>query len=155
MSRSAARPKPLPQRRLSLLLEIYSVNARMAELVERELTRDGVATAGYAALSSIGAFGPLRLTELAAILGTPLTTMSDLVRRLERRGHVKRRPNPDDRRSTLLALTAAGDREWHAGWPALQRINKAISAELRNPERVSAALDELASALDGALTHSR
>ncbi len=154
MSRSAARPKPVPERRLSLLLEIYSVNARMAELVERELARDGVEAAGYAALSSIGAFGPLRLTELASMLGTPLTTMSDLVRRLEKRGQVERRPHPDDRRSSLLVLSAAGDREWHAGWPALQRINKAISRGLRNADKVSAALGALADALDGALTRT-
>ena len=87
-------PEPATQRRPSLLLQLFAAYQRMAELVERELARDGVATDGYAALSAIGAFGPLTLTELASMLGLPLTTASDVVRRLEARGHVRRRPNP-------------------------------------------------------------
>lgn len=40
-----------------------------------------------------------------------LTTgaMTSLVDRLEKRGHLERRPNPDDRRSVLLHLTATGE----------------------------------------------
>lgn len=148
---SSAAPQPEPQRRLSLLLQIFGAHMRMAELVNRELTREGVDPAGYAALSSIGAFGPLRLTELAALLGTPLTTMSDWVRRLERGGKVQRRPNPADARSTLLELTPEGDREWRAGWPALQRSTAAIVAGLTDEPRTRAALDELAAALESAL----
>ncbi|ROP74675.1 MarR family winged helix-turn-helix transcriptional regulator [Curtobacterium sp. PhB115] len=39
-----------------------------------------------------------------------LTTgaMTSLVDRLEKRGHLERRPNPEDRRSVLLHLTASG-----------------------------------------------
>ena len=65
---------------------------------------------GYAVLSAIGAFGPLTLTELASMLGMPLTTASDVVRRLEGRGAARRRPNPADGRSQLLELTAGGRR---------------------------------------------
>ena len=46
----------------------------------------------------------------------PLTTASDVVRRLEARGYVRRRPNPEDGRSSLFELSAAGDREWRRGW---------------------------------------
>jgi DNA-binding MarR family transcriptional regulator len=123
----------------------------MAVLVERELARDGVAAGGYAALSAIGAFGPLTLTELASILGMPLTTASDAVRRLEDRGHAARRPNPADGRSQLLELTEAGDAAWHAGWPALQRIDAALGAELGDAEPIRQALERLAAALEAAL----
>jgi DNA-binding MarR family transcriptional regulator len=148
---SSAAPQPEPQRRLSLLLQIFGAHMRMAALVNRELARDGVDASGYATLSSIGAFGPLRLTELAGLLGTPLTTMSDWVRRLERSGKVQRRPNPADARSTLLELTPEGDREWRAGWPALGRVTTAIVAGLGDEPRTRDALDELAAALEAAL----
>ena len=59
MSRSAAPRESAAQRPLSLLLQIYSVHARMAELVERELAREAVEASGYAALSLIGASGPV------------------------------------------------------------------------------------------------
>jgi len=152
MSRSGARRKPAPPQRVSFLLEIFSVHARMSALLQREFDREGVPLDDYATLSSIGSFGPLRLTELASMLGTPATTMSDSVRRLERRREVKRRANPDDARSTLLELTAAGDALWRAGWPALRRATEAIEKSLDVPaDEVREALRRLEAALAEAL----
>jgi DNA-binding MarR family transcriptional regulator len=124
----------------------------MAQLVERELAADGVAADGYAMLSLIGVRAPVRLTELAADLGMPLTTASDSVRRLEARRYVRRRPNPDDGRSFLFELTPSGDREWHHGWPALQRINAALERELADSDDVRASLVQLKDAFEAALT---
>ena len=123
----------------------------MAQVVERELAADGVESNGYAVLSLIGVRGTMRLTELAAELGMPLTTASDVVRRLESRSLVRRRPNPEDGRSFLFELTARGDREWHRGFGALQRINATLAehvdeAEMRN------ALTTLGSAFERALS---
>ena len=81
-------------------------------------------------LSLIGVRETMRLTELAAELGMPLTTASDVVRRLESKSLVRRRPNPDDGRSFLFELTTRGDREWRRGWGALQRINAALADQV-------------------------
>ena len=120
----------LPERRLSLLLLLVAANQRMTRLVERELSADGVEHAHYGTLSMLGAFGPLRLTEVARELGVPLTTASDVVRRLEGQGLVLRRQNPEDGRSFLFELSARGDREWRRGWGALERINERLLAEI-------------------------
>jgi DNA-binding MarR family transcriptional regulator len=138
-------------RRLSLLLQIFAAYQRMGDLVERELRREGVESGGYAALSAIGAFGPLTLTELATMLGLPLTTASDVVRRLEERGRTARRRNPADGRSQLLELTPAGDALWRAGWPALQRVDATLAETLADPATVRDALDRLDDALAAAL----
>jgi DNA-binding MarR family transcriptional regulator len=124
----------------------------MAQLVDQELAADGVDPNGYAILSLIGARGPVRLTEVAAELGMPITTASDVVRRLEGRRLVKRSPNPDDGRSSLFALTASGDRQWRNGWPALQRINRALERHLDDPDAVRSAVTDLGSAFAAALT---
>lgn len=123
----------------------------MTQLVERELSADGVGSDGYGTLSLIGVRGPVRLTELAAELGMPLTTASDLVRRLETRGHVRRRPNPDDGRSFLFELSAAGDREWRRGWGALQRINESLAAQLADGTNTRSVLEELNEAFGAVL----
>ncbi len=123
----------------------------MSRLVTQELAADGVDSDSYASLSLIGARGSVRLTELAEELGSPLTTMSDVVRRHESRGYVRRRPNPDDRRSFLFELTARGDREWRRGWGALQRIQGLMQAELADEEKVRAALAELGAVFGRAL----
>jgi DNA-binding MarR family transcriptional regulator len=123
----------------------------MTQLVDMELAADGVDTNGYAMLSLIGVRGPVRLTEVAAELGMPLTTASDVVRRLEARGHVRRTPNPEDGRSFLFALSAKGDREWRRGWGALGRINAALADRIDETE-TRAALERLNDAFEQALT---
>ena len=123
----------------------------MVQLVGRELAADGVESDTYAVLSLIGGRGSVRLTDFARELGLPLTTMSDVVRRLETRGHVRRRPNPDDGRSFLFELTARGDREWRRGWGALQRINEQLDHEV-DFEEMRTALRELGDAFERVLT---
>ena len=125
----------------------------MTQLVERELAADGVESNGYAVLSLIGVRSGMRLTEVADELGMPLTTASDVVRRLEVRGQVRRRPNPEDGRSFLFELTARGDREWRRGWGALQRINATLLEEVDEPE-MRAALESLGAAFETALTRA-
>jgi len=124
----------------------------MTQLVERELAADGVAADGYAMLSLVGVRGPVRLTELAGDLGLPLTTASDVVRRLEVRRYVRRRENPDDARSWLFELSPAGVREWKRGWGALQRINAELESELGDAAAVREVLIDLGSAFAAALT---
>jgi DNA-binding MarR family transcriptional regulator len=123
----------------------------MTQLVDTELAADGVDSNGYAMLSLIGVRGPVRLTEVAAELGMPLTTASDVVRRLETRSHVRRRPNPEDGRSFLFELSAKGDREWRRGWGALQRIDEALARRVDEGE-TRAALEGLNDAFEQALT---
>ena len=123
----------------------------MVQLVELELAADGVDANGYGALSLIGVRGEMRLTELSDKLGMPLTTASDVVRRLEGRGHVRRRPNPEDGRSFLFELTARGDREWRRGWGALQRIDEQLKRDVEFSE-MRKALTSLGAAFERALT---
>jgi DNA-binding MarR family transcriptional regulator len=122
----------------------------MVQLVDRELAAGGVVSDGYAALSIVGVRGSVRLTELADELGMPLTTASDVVRRLEQRGHVRRLPNPEDGRSFLFELTPAGDREWRRGFGALRRIDERLAREL-DADAMRAALVDLGAAFDAAL----
>jgi DNA-binding MarR family transcriptional regulator len=77
------------------------VNAALAEL---GLTGDEFAV--YSMLAT----GPQSPTELARWMSAPATTVSSYVKRFETRGHVVRAPNPPDRRSYLVRLTASGRR---------------------------------------------
>jgi DNA-binding MarR family transcriptional regulator len=140
------------ERRLSLLLLLVAASQRMGQLVDRELAAEGVDGADYALLSLIGVRGPVRLTEVAAELGMPLTTGSDAIRRLEADGRVERIPNPDDRRSSLFRLSPTGDAAWRRGWPALRRVDAGLAQALDDPVAVRTALEELGAAFEGALT---
>lgn len=52
--------------------------------------------------------GPQRQADLAALFDTDSASMTRTVQRLERAGYVRRRPDPTDRRATLVESTPAG-----------------------------------------------
>lgn len=81
--------------------------------------------------------GPLTMRELSTSLGTdrPYTTV--VVDDLEQWGLVERTVHPDDRRSKIVSLTAAGAQQSEtAGWildeppPALEKLSPADLAAL-------------------------
>jgi DNA-binding MarR family transcriptional regulator len=62
------------------------------------------------ALDLIGESGGMRVGELADRVGVDETTATRLVDRLEAHDVVERSAAPDDRRATVVALTAEGER---------------------------------------------
>jgi DNA-binding MarR family transcriptional regulator len=81
----------------------------------RHLTRDTVepwhVTPSQArALGVLARHGTLRLSGLADHLRIAARSATEVVDDLQDRGFVERRPDPDDRRATLVVLTPAGTR---------------------------------------------
>jgi len=54
--------------------------------------------------------GPMRLVDLSRCMDVPTSTLSELADRLVADDLVTRAPNPEDRRSVVLAVTDAGGR---------------------------------------------
>jgi DNA-binding MarR family transcriptional regulator len=87
--------------------------------------------------------GPQTARALADFTAQPPSTLTGVLDRLERRRMVVRRPNPGDRRSTLIEPTAAGR-------VAARRVQDAfgvVEARVGDPAAVRAALDALDAAL--------
>lgn len=74
-------------------------------------------------LASVETLGPVRLGDLAVREGVTAPTQSRLVASLEQQGLLRRMPDPEDRRATLLDITAQGRRQ-------LQRLRGERSAFL-------------------------
>jgi DNA-binding MarR family transcriptional regulator len=81
-----------------------------ASLITRLLLRRGgqVISRAEAGILSRLAHGPRRITELAASEALAQPTVTQLVARLEERGHVARGRQPDDGRVVLVSLTDDG-----------------------------------------------
>lgn len=60
------------------------------------------------ALATLDQFGPMSVGAFAMVDNTSQPTVTKLFQRLEAEGVVERRPDPDDRRSSLIGLTDAG-----------------------------------------------
>jgi DNA-binding MarR family transcriptional regulator len=97
--------------------------------------------------------------QIARLLDLSSGGATALVQRLERAGHVTRRPHPTDRRSTLIELSeTTADHIRRDQAPYIEGFERTI-ARLVNTERevVARFLDDLAALneeLDGAATHA-
>ncbi len=64
---------------------------------------------GAPALGAIKRIGPARVSDVAAELQVDLSVASRQVQALEAEGYVDRTPDPKDRRSSVVCLSAAGE----------------------------------------------
>lgn len=90
---------------------LAAVILRLPAALEGQLQRDaGLSHFEYwvLALLSEAPGRTLRLSELAGQANASLSRLSHVVTRLEARGWVRRRPDPDDARATRAVLTDAG-----------------------------------------------
>jgi DNA-binding MarR family transcriptional regulator len=84
----------------------------------------------YALHSYLYANGPRTLTQAAADLGMPITTLATLLGPSIEAGEVERTAHPTDRRARLLRLTDAGRARLEAAIPAFSAGYRAVLAEL-------------------------
>ncbi|MEW2489531.1 MarR family transcriptional regulator [Streptomyces sp. NPDC048411] len=74
-----------------------------AELVDLDLTPSEIN-----ALANLADGRGRTVSELGAAVGTRPTTLTSVLDRLERRGHITRGIRPGDRRAVLIELTSSG-----------------------------------------------
>src|SRR5262245_505565 len=95
--------------------------------LDRQLPRSEIVT-----LLLLQRHGERTMSELAEVLGAPLSTVSGIGERLARRGLVHRRRQPEDRRIVIVRLTRKGE-------TAATKLRQQIDGLMR---RVMAALTQ-------------
>src|SRR5262245_10516314 len=92
-------------------LALASVLIRLPSALDAQLQRDaGLTLFEYQVLAGLSMSGghTLRMSDLAAFAQGSLSRLSQVVGRLEKRGWVRRAPDPADGRYTLAILTDSG-----------------------------------------------
>jgi len=105
----------------------------------------GIVTSQYEFLRHLRDHENQRTTDLAAEFAIGVGAVSKAIDRLEARGLVSREPNPANRRSTILQLTADGRALIGAADATFQRRIAEILAKAGTPEQVAAAAALLSS----------
>ncbi|HEX8768406.1 MAG TPA: MarR family transcriptional regulator [Jatrophihabitans sp.] len=82
--------------------------ARIARLVDRQVSGDGMTRTQLSVLSTIARLGPLGISELADIEGLNPTMLSRVLSKLEASGLVVRSAAVADRRAVRVQTTPAG-----------------------------------------------
>ena len=139
-----------PERRVSLLFDLFVLNQRIRRLVEAALADVTLRADEYAVYSLLFEQAPLTATEMARRLAMPLTTLLDYLRAMEARGHLRRQPHPRDGRAQSLALTMAGvseHRRTNRAWEVMRaRLERSLSMSPASIRRALHALDDAAAA---------
>jgi DNA-binding MarR family transcriptional regulator len=137
----------------NVLFRLFILGQLADDLLGRAMIGLKVQPNDFAVLSAIRAFQPITPSRLAALLGMPPTTLSSYLRRLQTRRLVRRKPNPEDGRSSLLELTKTGDRYAMSAFPALQGSVARVHERLDySPRELDLALDRLEDALRAVLS---
>lgn len=115
----------------NVLFDVWLVSRAVHAVIDDVIRPSGLDADEFAIYSVLATGTAMTPSELANWMAAPPTTVSSYIQRFERRGHVRRVPNPDDRRSYRVELTATG-REAHlaAGAlfrPALDQVDQALA----------------------------
>ena len=137
----------------NVLFRLYILGQLTNDLFDSAMTRRALNPNDFALQSAIRAYQPVTPGQLSTLLGTPPTTLSSQLARLERRKQIKRRRNPDDGRSSLIELTKAGEKNVVAAMPALRGAIALVAEHLDySLEDLDVALDRLEDALRAAVS---
>ena len=92
----------------SLVDAFWSVARRLRETSQETLAPWDITPAQFRALRVLRRHGDLRLSELSDRLQIAARSTTEVIDALESRHLVARRPDPDDRRATLVEVTGHG-----------------------------------------------
>ena len=106
----------------------------LARIGDRRLKILGVASAQLPVLTALKDGARLTQRELAAFARVEQPTMAQLLARMERDGLIKREPDPNDRRSSLISLTKATMARLPAGRAILHKSNTEVVRGLSGDE---------------------
>ena len=127
--------------------------ARTARRLRQEASA-GLSPTQTAALATIERHGPLTPSELAVHERIQRPTVARLLGRLEADGLVDRAPDPGDRRSSLISITAEGRRllkvvRTRKDAYLSQRMRDLDAGELETLDRAAAILERMLDEEDG------
>ncbi|MBO3751169.1 winged helix-turn-helix transcriptional regulator [Streptosporangiaceae bacterium NEAU-GS5] len=104
-------PRWLDEDQQQAWISLVGMMLRLPAALDRQLQRDtGISSFEYQALSglSMAPGRTMRMSRLAAVTEGSLSRLSQVVARLEKRGWIRRIPDPADGRYTLAILTDTG-----------------------------------------------
>ena len=138
---------------LETWLSYVAATTLLEGALDRQLQRDaGMPHAYYQILAMLSEVPDrsLRMSQLAAITQSSQSRLSHAIARLERKGWVRRKPCPEDRRSTFAQLTEEGFAALAAAAPGHVRTVRRHLFDRLTPEQVGQ-LREITRAVLGGL----
>jgi DNA-binding MarR family transcriptional regulator len=135
---------------VSLLFDFFVTSQRLRRVLAGAMAESGIRPDEYAVYSLLFEKGPLTASEMAELLGMPLTTVLDYLKAMGRAGHIARTPHPFDGRAIQVSLTRAGvtaQTRAHEHWEVVRRqIEDGLRVPIHQVRLALQALDDSAGA---------
>jgi MarR family transcriptional regulator, multiple antibiotic resistance protein MarR len=123
----------------TVFTDLVRVETRLYNAVEQRVKAEaGVGAGHFELLRYVRDHPGARVADLASAFAIGVGATSKIVDRLEKEDWVQRRPNPANRRSSLLALTPAGESAVSRAEPAWQTAIQEFLGQAVTPEDLTA-----------------
>lgn len=133
-------------------LLVFALGQQLRALLDATFVAAPLRPDEFAVYSALRLTGETTPAALAGELGMGRSTVSNWLRRMESRGHLSRRRNPADGRSSLIRLTPKAVRLTEACFPAFSSAIESFRAHLDDEAPLLAAMESASSALTAALS---
>ena len=133
----------------SLPAQLISAGKWVAQGIDERLQAAGLSNAKLWALHSIATTHalntPVTVTCIADVMQTTKSNVTAMVDRLLTEGLVTRKPDAEDRRAVVIALTEEGQRRYQAGVEVVRRFHQELSQRFSEQEQqiLSCLMDRL------------
>ena len=133
---------------LQFLSPLHKASRQLSVYLETHTRELGVSPSEGHVVTYLRSYAPAPVGELVRVFGMKQSTLTSMLDRLERDGFLRREVNPDDRRSFLIHVTAAGVELAERLTAQLTRLEAEIRARVSDVEMdgfraVMAAVDEV------------
>ncbi len=125
-----AKPLSVPQ---SIGRALNFAASTGSAVANKLLAPHGIGLAQWAVLVSIWTNGPLSVKQIAELTGNAPPAASRIVDRMVQAGLLERRPDPQDRRSVVVDVSADGDALRHLA-TIFEEVNAVLLADLTEAE---------------------
>ena len=133
---------------VSLLFDFFVTSQRLRRVLSEAMAESGMRPDEYAVYSLLFEKGPLTATEMAGLLGMPLTTVLDYVKAMDAARHLVRTSHPFDGRAMQLSLNRSGvaaQKRANAHWELVRKqIEDGLGLPIPAVRRALRALDDSA-----------
>ena len=140
---SPDRTMTLHVRDTCLCLHTQRAARLLARRFDAALKPAGLTNGQFSMLMSMNRPGPVRMREVAVLLGMDRTTVTAGLKTLEKRGLATAAADPDDRRGRVVALTDAGRERLALALPIWIEEHGALERGMDDPAALRAGLVEL------------
>lgn len=129
-------PAELRDEALDVPFLVWLTARATANLIDAALAPSGLTSDEFAIYSVLASDATITPSVLSQWMAAPPSTVTSYVKRFERRGHVDREPDPADRRSYRIQLTASGLAAHRSALALFAPTKAAISARLSGDEAI-------------------